>query len=69
MNMAKLKKIFDENDDDNDDLYAKKKIRSRADDYNDVDDERIYLLLKIGKIVGSNGGQLRGHLHFLCNMR
>ena len=26
MNMAKLKKIFDENDDDNDDLYAKKKI-------------------------------------------
>ena len=24
MNMAKLKKIFDENDDDNDDLYAKK---------------------------------------------
>ena len=24
--------------------------------------------LKIGEIVGSNGGQLRGHLHFLCNM-
>ena len=48
---------FDENDDNgDDDPYAKKwdLVQTRY--------------LKIGEIVGSNGGQLRGHLHFLCNM-